>query len=76
MSTEPAFACPIDPCPPEFDQYAGQSSYFGGVPPLSLTVGYLVVIGFGALFSVFTTIVVYVDRLFAGNANATSEHFK
>lgn len=32
-------------------------------------------IGFGALFSVFTTAVVYVDKLFAGNANATSEHF-
>jgi hypothetical protein len=73
---EPAFPCPVDPCPPNFDEFAGLTSYFGSQPPLSQTIGYLVVIGFGALFSVFTTAVVYVDKLFAGNANATSEHFK
>ena len=68
--------CPVSPCPPEFCQYAGQETYFGGTPPLSLAIGYVVVIGFGALFSIFTTLVVYIDKVFAGNANITSEHFK
>ena len=66
-------------CPPswaEDPQYQGMSSYFGGESPLSLTVGYLVVLGFGALFSVFTTLVVFMDKTFAGNASITSEHFK
>ena len=69
----------VDVCPPswaENPEYQGQTSYFGGAPPLSLTIGYLVVLGFGALFSVFTTIVVYLDKVFAGNASITSEHFK
>ena len=66
-------------CPPswaEDPEYQGMSSYFGGETPLSLTVGYLVVLGFGALFSVFTTLVVFLDKTFAGNASQTSEHFK
>jgi len=71
----PAFECPTDVCPPLFDQYAGQTSYFGGKSPLSEAIGYLVVIGFGALFSIFTTMVVFADKKFAGNANITSEHF-
>ena len=71
-----SFDCPVDPCPPTFEEYGGQESYFGGVPPLSTTIGYIVVLGFGLFFSIFTTIVVYVDRFFSGNANATSEHFK
>lgn len=54
----------------------GRDSYFQGSTPLDTWVGYLVVIGFGALFSVFTTIVVYLDKTFAGNASMTSEHFK
>ena len=57
-------------------EYFTKDSYFGGSPPLSEAVGYLVVIGFGALFSVFTTIVVFLDKKFAGNASVTSEHFK
>ena len=68
----------VDVCPPswaENPEYQGQTSYFGGAPPLSLTIGYLVVLGFGALFSVFTTIVVYLDKVFAGNASITSENF-
>jgi SSS family transporter len=65
--------CPHSWC--EEPQYQGQDSYFGGEPPLSQAVGYLVVLGFGALFSVFTTMVVYMDRMFAGNASITSEHF-
>lgn len=66
-------------CPPswlEDPQYQGQESYFHGTPPLSTAIGYLVVIGFGAFFSIFTTIIVYVERVFSGNASQTSEHFK
>ena len=56
--------------------FAGQDSYFLGTTPLPQWVGWVVVIGFGALFSIFTTIVVYLDKTFAGNASMTSEHFK
>jgi len=55
--------------------YFGQESYFGDSYPLPKSIGYLVVIGFGALFSVFTTVVVFLDKKFAGNASITSEHF-
>mmetsp|Transcript_1341 Transcript_1341/g.3357 ORF Transcript_1341/g.3357 Transcript_1341/m.3357 type:complete len:739 (+) Transcript_1341:173-2389(+) len=68
----------VDTCPPSWStnpEYQGQESYFGGESPLSLTVGYLVVLGFGVLFSVFTTAVVYIDKIFAGNASMTSEQF-
>eukprot|EP00569_Conticribra_weissflogii_P017159 CAMPEP_0171449190 /NCGR_PEP_ID=MMETSP0881-20121228/39990_1 /TAXON_ID=67004 /ORGANISM="Thalassiosira weissflogii, Strain CCMP1336" /LENGTH=732 /DNA_ID=CAMNT_0011973629 /DNA_START=493 /DNA_END=2691 /DNA_ORIENTATION=- len=66
------------PCPPSWAEnpdYQGMDSYFGGTPPLSKAIGYLVVVGFGALFSVFTTAVVYMDKIFSGNATVTSEHF-
>jgi SSS family transporter len=68
----------VDVCPQswyENPEYQGMNSYFGGSYPLSKAVGYIVVIGFGALFSIFTTIVVYLDKTFAGNATITSEHF-
>lgn len=68
----------ITDCPGIWDEnpeYFGMKAYFGGTPPLSLTVGYLVVLGFGVLFSVFTTIVVYLDKIFSGNATMTSEAF-
>ena len=61
---------------PPFLEYSGQTSYFGGNTPLSKAVGYVVVLGFGALFSIFTTAVVYIDKKFKGNASMTSEHFK
>ena len=60
---------------PPFAQYSGKESYFEGNTPLSKAVGYIVVLGFGALFSVFTTAIVYFDKKFKGNANMTSEHF-
>ncbi len=69
----------VDLCPASWAEnpdYFGMKSYFGGSPPLSTTIGYLVVLGFGALFSVFTTIVVYLDKMFSNNATITSEHFK
>jgi hypothetical protein len=60
---------------PPFAKYSGMESYFEGNTPLSKAVGYIVVLGFGAVFSVFTTAIVFFDKKFKGNANMTSEHF-
>jgi hypothetical protein len=68
--------CPVSWSEPGGGQLVGSSSYFGGQTPLQTWVGYIIVIGFGLFFSIFTTIVVYLDKKFAGNANMTSEHFK
>jgi hypothetical protein len=61
---------------PVFPQYAGQSSFFEGDTPLSKVVGYLVVLGFGFLFSIVTTILVYLNKYFGKLGDITSEHFK
>ena len=61
---------------PPFLRYDGQDSFFGGEPPLSKGVGYLVVLGFGALFSVITTILVFLNQYFGAKGEITSEHFK
>ena len=61
---------------PPFAQYSGQTSFFGGVPPLSKGAGYAVLIGFGLAFSIFTTFIVWFDKMLKGNASMTSEHFK
>ena len=69
----------VDVCPQswyENPEYQGDSAYFGTEYPLSQAVGYVVVIGFGLFFSLVTTLVVYLDKTFAGNATITSEHFK
>ncbi len=58
------------------DEYAGMESFFGGEAPLSESVGYFVVLGFGAAFSIFTTLLVYMDKWFGGGAAITSEKFK
>lgn len=60
---------------PPLEAFAGQESFFGGNPPLSEGIGYFVVLGFGAFFSVFTTILVWMNSKFRG-AEVTSEHFK
>lgn len=60
---------------PPFLKYQGSESYFGGAPPLSEGVGYLVVLGFGALFSVMTTIIVVLNQYFGAQGEITSEHF-
>jgi len=61
---------------PPFQQYDNQDSYFGGDAPLSKTVGYVVVIGFGALFSIITTLLVFISTYFtAGSRTITSENF-
>jgi len=57
-------------------EYAGMSSFFGGEAPLSEAIGYIVVLGFGAAFSIFTTILVYMERKFSGADGITSEQFK
>jgi len=61
---------------PPFERYAGQDSFFGGEAPLSVGMGYLVVLGFGALFSVFTTALVFINKYFGQKGDITSEHFK
>jgi len=60
---------------PPLSQYAGQEKFFEGGSALDEWVGYVVVLGFGALFSVFTTLMVMLDKWFSGNATMTSEHF-
>jgi len=61
---------------PPFLEYSDQDSFFGGDAPLSKEVGYVVVIGFGALFSVITTILVFVSTYFtSGSRTITSENF-
>lgn len=85
MTTLLPGACPIPVegvtvCPPTWaddPSLQGQSSYFGGAAPLPVAVGYVVVIGFGAFFSIFTTLVVYLDKAFSsGPRQISSEEFK
>lgn len=61
---------------PPFTKYLGQESYFGGEAPLSVGVGYAVVLGFGLFFSILTTAIVFISRKFGNNGAMTSEHFK
>ena len=60
----------------DFTKYQGQDSFFGGEAPLSEGIGYLVVLGFGALFSILTTILVFLNKYFGSKGDITSEHFK
>lgn len=61
---------------PPFLKYDGETSFFGGEPPLSEGVGYLVVLGFGFLFSLITTGLVLLNKYFGAKGEITSEHFK
>lgn len=61
---------------PPFDRYQGVESYFGGSPPLSEGIGYLVVLGFGIFFSIMTTCLVFLNKYFGKKGDETSEHFK
>jgi len=58
------------------EEYLGQTSFFGGNPPLSEGVGYAVVLGFGLAFSIFTTILMYLEGRYGGGEAMTSEKFK
>merc|ERR1719356_2191965 len=55
-------------------EYLAKESFFGDSPPLPQAAGYAIVLGFGAFFSVFTTIMVYLDKV-ANGSEATSEQF-
>ena len=58
------------------EQYSGVESFFGGEAPLPESVGYMVVLGFGAAFSVFTTLIVYLEGFITKSNTMTSEKFK
>jgi len=61
---------------PPFLEYEGQESFFPkDKAPLPEWVGYAVVLGFGFLFSIITTMLVYVNRYFGSKGEITSEHF-
>jgi len=60
---------------PPFTEHMGQDSFFGGEPPLSKGVGIAVVLGFGLFFSILTTVLVQVNRIFGNKGPITSEHF-
>jgi len=55
--------------------YKGQKSFFQDEPPLEEYVGYVVVLGFGLLFSAITTLLVILNRYFGDQGAITSEHF-
>lgn len=55
-------------------KYCGQESFFGSDPPLPEATGYAIVLGFGAFFSVFTTALVYIDKIY-NKTEHTSEFF-
>lgn len=61
-------------CGPQYNKVP-QESFFQGDAPLEKFYGYLVVLGFGAVFSVITTILVFVERYYGGSKAMTSEHF-
>jgi len=61
---------------PPFLEYEGVTSFFPeGEAPLPGWVGYAVVLGFGLLFSIITTMIVYVNKYFGAKGEITSEHF-
>merc|ERR1719214_170846 len=55
-------------------EYKGKESFFGDVTPLPLAAGYAIVLGFGAFFSLFTTMIVYLDKKYNATEH-TSEFF-
>jgi hypothetical protein len=55
-------------------EYQGKESFFGDDTPLPLGAGYGIVLGFGAFFSLFTTLIVYLDKK-VNNTVQSSEFF-
>ncbi|DBA97618.1 TPA: hypothetical protein ACH3X3_012521 [Trebouxia sp. C0006] len=55
-------------------QYDYKSSFFGGEAPLSQKVGYPLVIGLAAFFTILTVTLVQIDRRWGGT-KYNSEHF-
>jgi SSS family transporter len=54
--------------------YMGKETYFGGTNFLPQWVGYVIVIGFGAFFSLFTILIMHLERKYVGT-KLTSEFF-
>lgn len=52
----------------------GQCSFFGGKPALSEALGWVIVVAFGALFTLLTSVLVWLDYRFGGTSS-TSEQF-
>ncbi|KAL6642363.1 hypothetical protein ACP70R_020544 [Stipagrostis hirtigluma subsp. patula] len=73
-------------CPPAGLGFAGEyytvvngvcsraSNFFGGRPALEQAVGYAVVLGFGAFFTIFTSFLVWLEKRYGGSQH-TSEWF-
>jgi len=57
------------------DDFKMRDSFFKDDPPLDEVYGWLVVLGFGAIFSVITTLLVLIEKYFGGGGSMTSEHF-
>lgn len=55
-------------------EYDFKDKFFGSDTLLSKGIGYVVLLGFGAFFSVFTTIIVFLDYKFGGTV-VNSEQF-
>jgi len=68
MALEPTMSLMMTP------EYQGKDSFFGDETPLPLGAGYGIVLGFGAFFSLFTTLVVYLDKKY-NHTEYTSEFF-
>lgn len=58
----------------KFKEYACQTSFFENDPPLSKAVGYIIVLGFGIVFGMFTVGLVYLERFLSGQ-KMSSEFF-
>lgn len=57
-----------------FKEYECASSFFGDTTPLSLGVGYAIVLGFGIVFGIFTVGLVVLERYLSG-VKMSSEFF-
>lgn len=57
-----------------FPQYKCAESFFGNSTPLSLGVGYAIVLGFGLVFGLFTVGLVALERYLSG-VKMSSEFF-
>ncbi|EIE20547.1 urea active transporter-like protein [Coccomyxa subellipsoidea C-169] len=68
---------PVHPDTPNLfglTQYDGATSFFDGAASLNQATGYAIVVGFGAFFTIFTTILVFLDYRYGGTKQ-TSEQF-
>merc|ERR1719258_860988 len=58
---------------PPLAEYKGDKSFFGGTPPLPEGAGYAIVLGFGAFFSIFTTLLVFLDKKYNGTEHSSEQ---